>query len=77
MDIDDDEDGTQRPRRVNDYGIEIDYRLLDDDEREVLLLMTSSSDVLNHPRIHRQRQVHNTMLRSLNSTEKSSAWRLT
>ena len=77
MDVDDDEDGTQRPRRVNDYGIEIDYRLLDDDEREVLLLMTSSSDVLNHPRIHRQRQVHNLMLRSLNSTEKSSAWRLT
>ena len=34
MDVDDDE-GTQRPRRVNDYGIEVDYSMLDEDEREV------------------------------------------
>ena len=36
MDVDD-EDGTQRPRRVNDYGIQVDYQLLDDEEREVVL----------------------------------------
>lgn len=34
MDVDD-EDGTQRPRKVNDYGIQIDYESLDDEEREV------------------------------------------
>ena len=34
MDVDD-EDGTQRPRRVDDYGIELDFDMLEDDEREV------------------------------------------
>ena len=34
MDVDDD-DGTQKPRRVADYGIEVDYELLDEEEREV------------------------------------------
>ncbi len=34
MEVDDDE-GTQRPRRVNDYGIELDFDILDDEEREV------------------------------------------
>ena len=34
MDVDDD-DGTQKPRRVDDYGIEVDYDLLDEEEREV------------------------------------------
>ena len=34
MDVDDDE-GTQRPRRVPDYGIKVDFEMLDDDEREV------------------------------------------
>jgi hypothetical protein len=38
MDVDDDE-GTQRPRRVNDYGVEVDYSLLDDDEKEVMVLV--------------------------------------
>lgn len=33
MDVDDDE-GTQRPRRVPDYGIKVDFEMLDDDERE-------------------------------------------
>lgn len=37
MDVDD-EDGTQRPRKVNDYGIQIDYESLDDEEREVRAL---------------------------------------
>ncbi|KAJ3819710.1 hypothetical protein F5880DRAFT_1074210 [Lentinula raphanica] len=35
MDIDGDEDGTQRPRTVQDYGIEVDFADIDDDEREV------------------------------------------
>lgn len=34
MDVDD-EDGTQRPRTVNDYGVEVDFESLDDDERQV------------------------------------------
>ncbi|KAL5522775.1 hypothetical protein ACEPAG_8793 [Sanghuangporus baumii] len=33
MDVDD-EDGTQRPRRVPDYGIEVEFDLLDEEERE-------------------------------------------
>lgn len=35
MDMDDDENGTQRPRNVPDYGIEVDFEELDDEEREV------------------------------------------
>ncbi|KAJ7246598.1 condensin complex subunit SMC1 [Mycena haematopus] len=34
MDVDDDEDGTQQPRKVQDYGIEVDFEALDDDDRE-------------------------------------------
>ncbi|KAK7062210.1 structural maintenance of chromosomes protein [Favolaschia claudopus] len=34
MDVDEDEDGTQQPRRVQDYGIEVDFEALDDDDRE-------------------------------------------
>ncbi|KAJ7098698.1 condensin complex subunit SMC1 [Mycena belliarum] len=34
MDVDDDEDGTQQPRRVQDFGIEVDFEALDDDDRE-------------------------------------------
>jgi hypothetical protein len=35
MDVDEEEDGTQRPRRVQDFGIEVDFDSLDEDEREV------------------------------------------
>lgn len=35
MDVDEDEDGTQRPRQVQDYGIEVDFAALDDEERAV------------------------------------------
>jgi hypothetical protein len=35
MDVDEDEDGTQRPRKVQDFGIEVDFESLDDEEREV------------------------------------------
>jgi hypothetical protein len=36
MDIDEDEDGTQHPRKVQDFGIEVDFDSLDEDEREVV-----------------------------------------
>lgn len=35
MDVDEDEDGTQQPRRVQDFGIEVDFESLDDDDRQV------------------------------------------
>jgi structural maintenance of chromosome 1 len=34
MDVDEDEDGTQRPKQVPDYGIEVDFDGLDNDVRE-------------------------------------------
>ena len=35
MDVDEDDEGTQRVKRVPDYGIEVDFELLSNDEREV------------------------------------------
>ena len=35
MDVGDDDDGTQQVRKVADYGIEVDFESLDDDERQV------------------------------------------
>ena len=35
MDMDVDDEGTQRPRRVNDYGLEVDFSGLDEEEKEV------------------------------------------
>ncbi|KAJ6610416.1 condensin complex subunit SMC1 [Mycena sp. CBHHK59/15] len=34
MDVDEDEDGTQQPRRAQDFGIEVDFDALDEDDRE-------------------------------------------
>ena len=34
MDVDEDEDATQRPKQVQDYGIEVDFDSLDEDVRE-------------------------------------------
>lgn len=34
MDVDEDEDGTQKPRRVENYGFEVDFGGLDDEVRE-------------------------------------------
>ncbi|THU82274.1 condensin complex subunit SMC1 [Dendrothele bispora CBS 962.96] len=34
MTVDEPEDGTQHPKHVQDYGIEVDFSLVDDDERE-------------------------------------------
>ena len=40
MDVDEDEDGTQKPRRVPDYGIEVEFELLEDEEREVSFIVS-------------------------------------
>lgn len=37
MDVDEDEEGTQSIKRVPDYDIEVDFSLLDEDDREVRL----------------------------------------
>lgn len=34
MDVDEDDDGTQRPKKVHDFGIEVDFEGLDDETRE-------------------------------------------
>ncbi|KAG2008796.1 cohesin complex subunit psm1 [Coprinopsis cinerea AmutBmut pab1-1] len=34
MDVDEDEDATQRPKKVPDYGIEVDFDSIEEDERE-------------------------------------------
>ncbi|CAL1698943.1 unnamed protein product [Somion occarium] len=34
MDVDEDENTTQRPKRVPDYGVEVDFDALEEDERE-------------------------------------------
>jgi structural maintenance of chromosome 1 len=34
MDVDEDEDATQRPKQVQGYGIEVDFEGLDEDIRE-------------------------------------------
>ena len=34
MDVDEDETGTQPVKKVQDHGIEVDFQLLDDEERE-------------------------------------------
>lgn len=39
MDIDD--DGTQRPKEVADWGVEPDFETLEDDDKEVSICMTT------------------------------------
>jgi structural maintenance of chromosome 1 len=34
MDVDEDEDGTQRPKQVLDYGIQVDFESFDEDNLE-------------------------------------------
>lgn len=43
MDVDEDEEGTQQVKKVADYGIEVDFESLDEDEREVRALRTNFS----------------------------------
>ena len=35
MDVDEDDSGTQRPKSVSDYGIEVDFETLNEEDREV------------------------------------------
>lgn len=42
MDVDEDEEGTQQVKRVPDFGIEVDFESLDDEEREVSCCMPSN-----------------------------------
>lgn len=35
MDVDEDDEGTQHAKRVSDYGIEVDFSLLSEEEKEV------------------------------------------
>ena len=63
MDVDDDE-GTQKPHRKNDYGIEVDFENLDDDEREVCqavsnyVPMKTSLYLRTAPRRREQKWMH-------------------
>lgn len=34
MDVDEDEDGTQRPKQVPNFGIEVDFESLDEETRQ-------------------------------------------
>ena len=43
MDVDEDDDGTQQVKKVADYGIEVDFESLDEDEREVSAMISRSS----------------------------------
>jgi len=43
MDVDEDDDGTQKPLVAKDYAIEVDFADLEDDEREVSLASTRVS----------------------------------
>ena len=45
MDVDEDEDATQRPKRVPDFGIEVDFDKLDEGEREVRFVAVAPSCV--------------------------------
>ena len=39
MDVDEDDQGTQRVKRVPDYGIEVDFDSLSDEDRNVRCLI--------------------------------------
>lgn len=43
MDVDEDDEGTQHVKRVPDYGIEVDFSSLEDDEKEVRNIPVVSS----------------------------------
>lgn len=42
MDVDEDEEATQKPKAVADYGVEVDFDSLDDSERQVRTFLTLS-----------------------------------
>ena len=38
MDVDEDEEGSQSVKRIPDYGIEVDFDGLEDEDREVCVI---------------------------------------
>lgn len=67
MDVDEDEDSTQRPKQVHDYGIEVDFSALDEEEREVSLRRAFGlCNTLNVCRETIQKRLPNLMHRSVN-----------
>jgi hypothetical protein len=38
LEVDEEEGGTQPVRKIADYGIEVDFEILDDDERQVNII---------------------------------------
>jgi hypothetical protein len=64
MDVDEDEE-TQQAKAVADYGIEVDFEFLDEDEREVSCLRyTSGLSLIVSARMGRLRWVHASKKRS-------------
>lgn len=47
MDVDEDEEGSQQVKRVADYGIEVDFSSLDEEELEVCLRQSFTQNILN------------------------------
>ena len=60
MDVDEDDDATQQPLKTNDFGIEVDYDDLNDEEREVsfpapiISLYTLLTNILQFRMAHQQ-----------------------
>lgn len=44
MDVDEDEEGTQRPKHVQDFGLEVDFDSIEEDEREVRVYGSSRDE---------------------------------
>jgi hypothetical protein len=55
MDVDGDEDALSRPRRVQDFGIEVDFSGITDEEREVNFSGALLEHLLSNSRIVHQR----------------------
>lgn len=76
MDVDD-EDNTQKAIEVEDYDLEVDFSLLEDDERQVRY---KTSNISSGPhclsRMVQLMLVPNSMARLPNSTRTSNAWLL-
>lgn len=80
MDVDGDEEGTQGPKEANDYGIEVDFEGIDDEEREVRDLFCLYESALTVPLWCRriQLKLSQNLTRPLrNSTGISKRWRRT
>lgn len=45
MDVDGEDDGTQRAAEITDYGVEVDFEALDEEEKEVRRLFARVTQV--------------------------------